>query len=150
MVEQSKMEEGEATFLVRHNLERCVEVWEGDRLCGYFLILAKDRVRSVHGYNLTRGRARHALKIALHLLKDETKIYSCHKEADQKVNRLLKLLGFKEKGKVGHEVLMQKVGYVSVQPAWRYWGATNGHLAYGFTDAWSSRKRQRTGPRGSA
>ena len=110
MIEQSQMDEADAWWVVRHHIERCVEVWEGEKLCGYFVIAKRDNIRSVHGYKLCKGRTRQALRVALHLLKDEPTIYSCHKEADQKVNRMLKLLGFKEKGKVGHEVIMQKAG----------------------------------------
>ena len=96
VVGQSQMEYGEASFIVKHNLERCVEVWEGDMLCGYFLIFSKDGIRSVHGYKLCKGRARQALRVALHLLKDEPRIFSAHREANDKVNRLLKLMGFKD------------------------------------------------------
>ena len=96
MVDQSKMDAGEALFIVDHHLERCVEVWEGDMLCWYCLILVKDGVRSFHGYSMVKGRARHALRVAQMFLKNEPRILSCHREANQKVNRLLKLMGFKD------------------------------------------------------
>ena len=115
MVDQSHMDRAEALFVVRHNIERCVEVWDNDILCGYFLILVQDKIRSVHGYKLCKGRTRSALRVALHLLRNEQRIYSCHKEADQHVNRLLKLLGFKEIAKVQNEtILCRQVQEVSV------------------------------------
>ena len=44
VVGQSQMEYGEASFIVKHNLERCVEVWEGDMLCGYFMARHIDSI----------------------------------------------------------------------------------------------------------
>lgn len=108
MVDQSKIDHGEASWIIRNCLERCVEVWEGNNLCMYLVVIVRDGVRSFHGYNMTKGRARHAVKIALQFLKDEPKIYSCHKSVDTHVNRLLKILGFQEKARIGNEVILQR------------------------------------------
>ena len=109
MVDKSKMDPGEAAFLVRHHIEKCVEIWEDKMLCGYFIIAERDGVRQLHGYNLTNGRARHAFKICMRLLDEERgKIYSGHGEASAKVNGFLKLLGFKEIGRTKDAVYLER------------------------------------------
>lgn len=108
MVDQSKMDRGEASFIIKHYLERCVEVWEGKMLLGYFLILERDGIRQLHGYKLCKGRTRLALRVALRFLNDEQKIYSGHREANVQVNRLLKILGFKECGRTANAVVMER------------------------------------------
>ena len=109
MVDQSKMDRGEALFIVNHNIERCVEVWEGEKLCGYFIIAEKDGIRSFHGYNLTKGRTRHALRMCFEFLREERgKLYSCHLQANKRVNRLLKLLGFKDKERTSNAIYMER------------------------------------------
>lgn len=109
MVDKSRMDRGEAMFIADHNIERCVEVWEGERLCAYVFILVQGKVRQLHGYNMVNGRARHALKICMEFLAEEKgKVYSGHQEANHKVNGLLKLLGFKKVGRVNDAVIMER------------------------------------------
>jgi hypothetical protein len=104
MVEKSGMLRAVASELVENNLERCVEVWEGEMLCGYFIVAEKNGIRSLHGYKLVKGRTRHALRVCLALLAEcRGKIYSSHQEANREVDHLLKMLGFKEIGRDGYE-----------------------------------------------
>jgi RimJ/RimL family protein N-acetyltransferase len=109
MIDQSKMDRGEAMFIVDHNLDRCVEVWEGEKLIIYVFILSRDGVRQMHGYNLSKGKARLAIKTCMEFLAEEKgRVYSGHMEANHKVNGLLKLLGFKEIGRVKDAVIMER------------------------------------------
>lgn len=110
VIEQSGTDRGEAMFIIDHNLERCTEVWEGNHLLGYFLILARDGVFSIHGYKLCKGRTRLALRLALKFMDEEKrKLYSSHREANTQVNRLLKLMGFKDIGSTNGVKVLERV-----------------------------------------
>jgi hypothetical protein len=97
MVAKSGMDRGEALFVVRNNLERCTEVWEGNNLCAYLTVIERDGFRQLHGYNVGHIRARLALKIALKFLDEEKgNIYTCGKKANSVLNKFHRLLGFKK------------------------------------------------------
>ena len=109
MVDQSKMDREEAWWMVRHYLERCVEVWEGEKLVLYVLVSLMNDMRSIHAYKIGKGRTRHAIRIYLNEMeKIKGQLFSCHRESDQHVARLFKILGFKEIGRAQNEIIYKR------------------------------------------
>lgn len=109
MIHQSEMNHGEAQFIVWHNLEKCVEVWEDNELCLYLMILRRYGVRSFHGYKLCKGKVRRLLKVAENFLKENGHIYSGYKEKNRHVGHVLKFLGFHDVASSGTVKVMERI-----------------------------------------
>ena len=109
MIHQSEMNHGEAQFIVWHNLEKCVEVWEDNELCSYLMILNRDGVRSFHGYKLCKGKVRRLIKVVKDFLKDSGHIYSGYKDGNRNTGHVLKFLGFHDVASSGTVKVMERI-----------------------------------------
>ena len=77
-------------------MERCIEVRFDDVLAGYLMIFNTNGQRSFHGYKLVKGHSVAAFKIAKEFVNRYPDLFISHVASRGNVNRLAKLLGFKE------------------------------------------------------
>ena len=96
-------------LLVKDYLEECVEYWIDGKRAGYALIFNYNGERCFHGHKIIKGYAVAAYRIAKRMITKYPDAYIGYQEGNVSIERLAKMLGFKETLRVGINVKMERV-----------------------------------------
>ena len=95
-------------LLIEDYLEEGIEYWVDGKRAGYALMMNCNGERCFHGHKIIEGYAVAAYRIAKRMTDKYPKAYIGYQEGNASIERLTRMLGFKETLRVGINVKTER------------------------------------------